>query len=91
MGRAVDESYETWIGHLMNGTISAGEQAVRARFRAAQAARTQPRKPAAVPVGVETAGPNTWAVSTKGDARRDGLAVYTLMSGPGVPGVIAPR
>ena len=87
----MDKSYEAWIGHLVNGTISAEEQAVRARFRAAQATRTQPRKPAVVPVGVEITGPNTWAVSTKGDVGRDGLATYTLMSGPGIPGVIAPR
>jgi hypothetical protein len=85
------ESYETWIANLMNGTISAGEQAVRARFRAAQAAKRQPRKPTVVSVAVETTGPNTWAVSTTGDVRHDGLATYTLMGGPGIPGVVASR
>lgn len=44
-----------------------------------------------VPVGVEVTGPNTWAVSIQGDVSRDGLATYTLMSGPGIPGVVAPR
>lgn len=41
------------------------------------------------PFGVETTGPNTWAVSTQdGD---DGLTTYTLLAGPGIPGLIARR
>ena len=40
--------------------------------------------------GVEDTGPNTWAVSGSG---RDGddLATFTLLAGPGIPGVIGPR
>ena len=49
-------------------------------------------QPAATPIpsGVETTGPNTWAVS--GSARDgDNLTTYTLLAGPGIPGVISPR
>ena len=46
----------------------------------------------ATPEAVEVTGPNVWAVSVEGDVRDgDGLAVYTLLSGPGVPAVVAPR
>lgn len=46
----------------------------------------------ATPEAVEVTGPNIWAVSIEGDVRDgDGLAVYTLLSGPGIPGVVAPR
>ena len=46
----------------------------------------------ATPEAVEVTGPNVWAVSTEGDVRDgDGFATYTLMSGPGIPGVVAPR
>ena len=46
-------------------------------------------QPAAI-LAVETTGPNTWAVSGSG---RDGddMATYTLLAGPGITGVIAPR
>jgi hypothetical protein len=44
-------------------------------------------RPADQPIGVEVTGPNTWAV-TRDD---DGLTTYTLMAGPGIAGVIAPR
>jgi len=41
------------------------------------------------PAGVETTGPNTWAVTTEdGD---DGLTTYTHLAGPGIPGLIAAK
>jgi sarcosine oxidase gamma subunit len=74
----VDESYETWIANLMNGRQSDAEQAARAKFRAAQAAK--PAAPVTTrPAGVAATGPNTWVVSD----RSDGLAQYTLLDGPG--------
>ena len=46
-------------------------------------------QPAAI-LAVETTGPNTWAVS--GNSRDgDDLTTYTLLAGPGIPGVISPR
>jgi len=83
------ENYETWIANLMSGQISDAEQAARAKFRAIQAARTPAAPRASRPAGVHTTGPNTWAVSTgTGD---DALTTFTLMAGPGIPGLIAPR
>ena len=83
----MDESYGTWITNLMNGQTSDAEQAARARFRAMQAARPQPAPRAGRPAGIETTGPNVWAVSTEdGD---DALTTFTLMAGPGIPGLIA--
>ena len=85
----MDQSYQTWIGHLMNGTQSAAEQAARAKFRAMQAARPQPAPRVSRPAGVETTGRNVWAVSTQdGD---DGLTTFTHLAGPGIPGLIAGR
>jgi hypothetical protein len=71
----MDEGYDTWIANLMAGRQSAEDQAARARFRAAQAAAPATARPAAV----ASAGPNTWAVSDRGD----GLAQFTLLDGPG--------
>ena len=85
----MDEGYDTWIANLMNGQISDAEQAARAKFRAIQAARTQPAPTIKHPVAVETTGPNTWAVSAEdGD---DGLTTFTHLAGPGIPGLIAGR
>lgn len=85
----MDEGYDTWIGNLMNGTVSAEEQAMRARFRAMQAATSKPATRVSRPVAVETAGRNIWAVSTEdGD---DALTTFTLLAGPGVPDLIAGR
>ena len=82
----MDESYDTWIANLMAGRQSDAEQAARAKFRAAQAAK--PAAPVtARPAAVHTTGANTWAVSD----RSDGLAQFTLLAGSGIPGVIAPR
>jgi sarcosine oxidase gamma subunit len=83
----VDESYETWIANLMTGTISAEEQAMRAKFRAMQASK--PQAPVRRPASVETTGPNTWAVST-GDGD-DALTTFTHLAGPGISGLIAGR
>lgn len=77
--------YQTWISNLMAGRVSDEDQAARERFRALQAAKPQPR--AAAPLGVEATGPNTWAASRQGDDD-DALTTFTLMAGPGIPGVI---
>jgi hypothetical protein len=85
----MDENYGTWIGNLMNGTVSAEEQAMRAQFRAMQAAAPEPARRVSRPASVETTGRNVWAVSAQdGD---DGLTTFTHMAGPGVPGLIAAR
>jgi len=82
------ESYETWIANLMNGRQSDAEQAARAKFRAMQTAKPAALRPVTTrPAAVASTGPNTWAVSD----RSDGLAQFTLLAGPGIPGVIAPR
>jgi len=83
------ESYEAWITNLVNGQISDAEQAARAKFRAMQAAKPQPAPRTSRPAGVDTTGPNTWAVSTEdGD---DALTTFTHLAGPGIPGLIAGR
>ena len=74
----MDQSYQTWIGHLMNGTQSAAEQAARAKFRAMQA-KPAPAAVTARPAGIHASGQNAWGVSD----RSDGLAQYTLLDGPG--------
>jgi hypothetical protein len=51
---------------------------------------TDRTRPADQPIGVETTGPNTWAV-TRDERDDDGLTTFTLMAGPGIAGVIAPR
>lgn len=66
-----------------DGRESDAGEIARARYRAAP-------KPAAVPVGVEVTGPNTWAVTGSGRTG-DGLATYNLLAGPGIPGVVGPR
>jgi hypothetical protein len=81
------EDHDTWITSLIAGRISDEEQAMRDQFRALQAAK--PRPAVKRPAGVETTGPNTWAVTTEdGD---DGLTTYTHLAGPGIPGLIAGR
>lgn len=40
------------------------------------------------PDGVEVTGPNTWAVSTPDS---EGLVTYTLLAGPGIPGIVSAR
>jgi hypothetical protein len=73
------EHYDAWVANLMAGRQDDAEQAARAKFRATQAAAPAPRPAPARPAGVATTGPNTWAVSDRGD----GLARYTLLDGPG--------
>ena len=82
----MDESYGTWISNLMAGRVSDREQAMREKYRAMQAPKAT--RPAAAPQGVEVTGPNAWAVS-KGSGD-DALTTFTLLAGPGIPGVIAP-
>jgi hypothetical protein len=40
-------------------------------------------------ISIETRGPNTWAVQT--GAGDDALTTFTLLEGPGIPGLIAAR
>lgn len=84
----MDESYETWIANLMAGRQSDADMAARAAFRASQA-RTpvRPQPATSRPAGIESTGPNTWAVSDRGD----GLTLFTHLAGPGIPGLIAAR
>jgi len=83
----MDEHYGTWIENLMAGRQDDAEQAARARFRAMQAPAAAPAPVRTRPAGVAVTGPNAWAVSD----RSDGLAQYTLLDGPGIPGLIAAR
>jgi len=44
------------------------------------------------PVGVENTGRNVWAISKQASAPDDdALTIFTLLSGPGIPGVVAPQ
>lgn len=79
------EDYDTWIENLLNGTQSAADQAARAKFRAMQSAPAAPVT--ARPAGVHVTGRNAWGVTD----RADGLAGYTILAGPGIPGMIAAR
>jgi hypothetical protein len=82
-----ENEHSTWIENLLNGRQDDAEQAARAKFRAAQAAAPAPRPVTSRPAGVAVTGPNAWAVSD----RSDGLAQYTHLAGPGIPGMIAAR
>jgi len=45
-----------------------------------------------IPVGVENTGRNVWAISKQaGVPEDDALTIFTLLSGPGIPGVVAPQ